>query len=270
MRALIAVILSLAALSALNSVWRERRAGGRIEIEMCVWGMPFENTLYTNEYIPEFERQNPGIKVRFHHFDNYSSRILMLRAGGIAPDVMRQNTNSETQAIRRGMNLPLDRLLPEFLGAIEYMRKAIKSNARSASGVIDQYIQENYGQFLILRKTTEGIAKAFGDTDLVIDKSLARNSIKGRVENDFMPGLAQIFIEAKAIRKYANDAGFGWESFVKKLSDDKLNRSVAVVRNKTMSANTEAPPFRVDALVITRDRSDVDGLAPPSPSVAVA
>jgi multiple sugar transport system substrate-binding protein len=111
MRALIATILALIALSLANAAWRERRAGGRVEVEMCVWGMPFENALYLNEYIPEFEKQNPKIKVRFHHFDNYSNRILMLRAGGIAPDVIRENTNSEAQAIRRGMNLPLDKFM---------------------------------------------------------------------------------------------------------------------------------------------------------------
>lgn len=111
MRGFVAVVFGLILLTTLNSSWHEKRAGGRVEIEMSVWGMPFENALYLNEYIPEFERRNPGIKVKFHHFDNYSRRILMLRAGGIAPDVMRQNTNSETGAIRRGMNLPLDRFM---------------------------------------------------------------------------------------------------------------------------------------------------------------
>jgi multiple sugar transport system substrate-binding protein len=111
MRALAATVLSLILLSGANILWQRQRAGGRVEIEMSVWGMPFENALYLKEYIPEFERQNPGIKVRFHHLDNYASRILMLRAGGIAPDVMRQNVDFGAQLIRRGMNLPLDRFM---------------------------------------------------------------------------------------------------------------------------------------------------------------
>jgi len=111
MRALLAAIGSLIVLSLANVLWRQHREQGRVEIELSVWGMPFENNLYTQEYIPEFERANPNIKVRFHHFDNYTSRILMLRAGGIAPDVMRQNTNYGAQYIRRGMNLPLDRYM---------------------------------------------------------------------------------------------------------------------------------------------------------------
>ena len=111
MRALLAVILSLLLLSAANSFWQGARAGGRVEIELSVWGMPFENALYLREYIPQFERENPEIRVRFHHFDSYANRILMLRAGSMAPDVMRQNTEFGAQYIRRGMNLPLDRFM---------------------------------------------------------------------------------------------------------------------------------------------------------------
>jgi multiple sugar transport system substrate-binding protein len=79
-----------------------------ISLEMSVWGMPWENDLYTQHYIPEFERQNPGIRVRFHHFEDYNNRILLSHAGGIAPDVIRQNIDAAMGWIRRGMNLPLD------------------------------------------------------------------------------------------------------------------------------------------------------------------
>ena len=111
MRALAAVIMAIGALSAANSYWQQARAGGRVEVELSVWGMPFENALYLKEYIPQFERENPDIRVRFHHFDNYANRILMLRAGGIAPDVMRQNSEGGARYIRRGMNLALDRFI---------------------------------------------------------------------------------------------------------------------------------------------------------------
>lgn len=87
-------------------------AGDRgITLEMSVWGMPWENDLYTQRYIPEFERQNPGIRVRFHHFEDYPNRILLSHAGGIAPDVIRQNLDFAMGWIRRGVNLPLDRFI---------------------------------------------------------------------------------------------------------------------------------------------------------------
>lgn len=81
---------------------------GTVWIEMCVWGMPFENDLYTKVYIPEFEKQNPGIKVRFHHFEDYPNRVLLSHAGGIAPDVIREFSQTGMTWTRRGLNLPLD------------------------------------------------------------------------------------------------------------------------------------------------------------------
>lgn len=86
-------------------------AKGPVTIEMSVWGMPFENDLYTKVYIPEFERQNPGIKVRFHHFEDYPNRVLLSHAGGIAPDVVREFSQTGMAWTRRGLNLPLDRFI---------------------------------------------------------------------------------------------------------------------------------------------------------------
>lgn len=84
------------------------KPGDTVTLEMSVWGMPWENDLYTQVYIPEFERQNPGLKVKFRHFEDYPNRILLSHAGGIAPDVIRQNMDFSMGWIRKGMNLPLD------------------------------------------------------------------------------------------------------------------------------------------------------------------
>jgi multiple sugar transport system substrate-binding protein len=84
---------------------------GPVTIEMCVWGMPFENDLYTKVYIPEFERENPGIKVRFHHFEDYADRVLLSHAGGIAPDVIREFSQTGMAWTRRGLNLPIEKYI---------------------------------------------------------------------------------------------------------------------------------------------------------------
>lgn len=86
-------------------------SGKIVEIEMCVWGMPWENDLYTKVYIPEFEKQNPNIKVRFHHFEDYGNRVLLSHAGGISPDVIREGTAGNMPWIRRGLNLPLNKYI---------------------------------------------------------------------------------------------------------------------------------------------------------------
>lgn len=111
-------IVTLCALLALGAraCWIALRppietAQGVVTIELSVWGMPWENDLYTRVYIPEFERQNPGIKVKFHHFEDYGNRIRLSHAGNIAPDVMRQGNEGGPRWIQHGMNLPLDEFI---------------------------------------------------------------------------------------------------------------------------------------------------------------
>jgi multiple sugar transport system substrate-binding protein len=88
-----------------------KTTSGPANLEICVWGMPWENDLYTKVYIPDFERQHPGVKVRFHHFEDYNNRVLLSHAGGIAPDVIRQSLETGMGWMRRGMNLPLDKYI---------------------------------------------------------------------------------------------------------------------------------------------------------------
>ncbi|MBI3721447.1 MAG: sugar ABC transporter substrate-binding protein [Fimbriimonas ginsengisoli] len=113
MRTSVALIAALALLIGVFTLNRLPASDDRrIVIEMSVWGMPWENALYTDIYIPEFERQNPGIKVKFHHFESYDNRLLLSHAGGIAPDVMRQGiTSGGARFIQKGMNLALDEFM---------------------------------------------------------------------------------------------------------------------------------------------------------------
>lgn len=80
----------------------------KTQISMSVWGMPFENELYTQIYIPEFEAQNPDIEVEFIHLDDLRDRYLTLGAAGDLPDVMRSPGGDIQEFINRGMVIPLD------------------------------------------------------------------------------------------------------------------------------------------------------------------
>lgn len=113
MRTRVLTIVVLALVIGVATFGRSPASGDRrVVIEMSVWGMPWENALYTDIYIPEFERQNPGIAVKFHHFESYDSRLLLSHAGGIAPDVMRQGiTSGGARFVQKGMNLPLDEFM---------------------------------------------------------------------------------------------------------------------------------------------------------------
>jgi len=79
-----------------HAVWVARppaptAKNGPVTIELVVWGIPFELALYKDEYIPEFERENPDIKVKSLNFEDYESSILVSYAGGMMPDVVREH-----------------------------------------------------------------------------------------------------------------------------------------------------------------------------------
>lgn len=78
------------------------------QISMAVWGMPFENDLYTDIYIPEFEEQNPGVEVEFIHLDELRDQYLTLGAAGDLPDVMRSPGQDVQEFISRGYYISLD------------------------------------------------------------------------------------------------------------------------------------------------------------------
>jgi multiple sugar transport system substrate-binding protein len=106
-------LIALVLLVARAAVVANRRPapparGETVTIELSVWGMPFESDLYTKTYIPEFERRNPNIKVKFANYSDYPNHILLAHAGGIAPDVIRENTDFSEGWIHRGLNRPLD------------------------------------------------------------------------------------------------------------------------------------------------------------------
>jgi len=79
----------------------------KVELTMSVWGMPWEDKLYTDFAIPQFEAKYPHIKVNFVRFEDYWNQILIRHAGGTAPDVMRNADESYGEMRIRGALLPL-------------------------------------------------------------------------------------------------------------------------------------------------------------------
>lgn len=63
----------------------------KTEVSMSVWGMPWEDYLYTDVSIPKFEKQNPDISVKFYRYEDYWTKLVTLYAAKTAPDVMRED-----------------------------------------------------------------------------------------------------------------------------------------------------------------------------------
>jgi len=83
------------------------QAQEKVELTMSVWGMPWEDKLYTDFAIPQFEAKYPHIKVNFVRFEDYWNQLLIRHAGGNAPDVMRNADEDFGQMRMRGALHPL-------------------------------------------------------------------------------------------------------------------------------------------------------------------
>lgn len=86
-------------------------AGAKLQgkILLSVWGALYEDELYTASYIPEFQKQFPDVQVEFlRPAGNYREALETSHAGGVAPDVMRQNATDAGHYVKSGMDRPLD------------------------------------------------------------------------------------------------------------------------------------------------------------------
>ena len=86
----------------------EETSGEVVTITFSVWGMPWEDLIYTDILIPMFEEQNPNIKVEFQRYDDYWNKLILLYAGGEAPDVMRNHLGHIGAQYTNEMLMPLD------------------------------------------------------------------------------------------------------------------------------------------------------------------
>ncbi len=90
---LVAFLLGMASLSIAQ----------KTTISMSTWGMAWEDFLYTDVIIPQFQKDNPNIKIDFYRYESYWAKLLTLFAGGKAPDIMRNDIGSVGLHHRMGM-----------------------------------------------------------------------------------------------------------------------------------------------------------------------
>ncbi len=85
----------------------------KVTISMSVWGAAWEDFLYTDVIIPQYEKENPNVDVKFYCYENYGEKLPVLFAEGEAPDVMRNNVANIGWHARAGIPAPLDNYIKE-------------------------------------------------------------------------------------------------------------------------------------------------------------
>ncbi len=99
--------------TALVVLWpsRDRLLGSRTLL-FTVWGAPFEDELFREQYAKEWERLNPDVRVDYRRYgDDITAKYNAWHVRGRGPEVMRIRVTDYKGMAARGMLLPLDDLL---------------------------------------------------------------------------------------------------------------------------------------------------------------
>jgi len=151
------------------------------------------------------------------------------------------------------LEVPLEGIT-EALGAlVRKARSNFKQSARSAEDVLNAFIQDSYGTFVIVRKDGVGKIKSELGEDMTTRHS-TRGRIMGRIEINAELGEARLFVEERIFRMHCSSMSFGYEdfkrqytTFVKQKIAEGMAYQVQFGVRKNMLANTDGVAMRVSA-----------------------
>lgn len=150
------------------------------------------------------------------------------------------------------INLPLQPIIAVFKTLVTNARLIVRSNVRTAEDVLNAYIREFYGRFINVRAIEGAMEATFGERG-VVDESITRTQIAGRVERGVTPGFVNFYIEEQMLKAYCSSMSFGYADFRKQL---EAQYRVDYIK-KDMLSKTKGPQMRVNTMKISRPESEL-------------
>lgn len=152
-------------------------------------------------------------------------------------------------------NIPVQEIIEAYRRQIDHLRSCIKGGKRTAEDVLNAYIQEYQGKFVIVKFGEKaGPAAMFGDGTSV-GKTTTRQEVMGRVEHGVSPGCIDFYIEERLLRAFCSNMSFSYTTFKTEIAHIF---SVYQAPKKDMLAKTDGPPLRVMALKLTANTNTLD------------
>ena len=153
------------------------------------------------------------------------------------------------------LDVEINKVIAALKTLVENARGVIVSSVRTAEDVMNAYIGEFYGNFIVLKKADGRLLASWGD-DGVVDKSITRSKVLGRVEHGLLqPGYREFFIEEQLLKKHCVSMSFGYDEFKEQLA---AKFRVSFVK-KDLLARTNGPMMRVNAMHISFRDEVFDG-----------
>ena len=156
------------------------------------------------------------------------------------------------------MDYPLEGIKAVLHEMVKEARVAVRGNVRTAEDILNTYIAQHYGQFVVVKTLDGALAASLGDSG-VIDQSLTRSQVWGRVEHGVTPGFVDFYIEEKLLKQECSANSFGYTDFKKQI---EAQYHVSYLKKDLMS-KTKGPQMRVNAIRISRKVTEDEETAAP-------
>lgn len=158
------------------------------------------------------------------------------------------------------IDLPVSGIVEAFKALVLKARRNFAKSARSAEDVLNSFIQQNYGGFIVIKKIEGKILAGWGDHHGdTKDMSVTKSRVMGRVEHGISePGYKDFFIEAHLLRKHCVAMSFGFAEFRQQM--ESLHKTTYV--KKDLLSKTNGPTMRVETMHIHMRDERAEDLLP--------
>ena len=168
------------------------------------------------------------------------------------------------------VQLPVGGIVEALGELVENARAQHKRTARSAEDVLNAYIREFYGRFVVVRADQQGKLLAELGKEL-LGQTSSRHTVLGRIEHGVghQEGWVDFWVEETLLRQHCASLSFGYADFSREIS--KLRHEGYRVQfgvRKDLLAKTDGPPMRVSCMYLSCPKAKVDEASGEVPLVA--
>ena len=153
------------------------------------------------------------------------------------------------------VDLPVQEIIDAYRRQIELQRECIKGNKRTAEDMLNSYIQEYQGKFVVVKYGEKASPAAVFADGTSIGRATTRAEVMGRAEHGVTHRCVDFFIEERLLRAYCSNMSFSYNTFK---ADITKHFIVNYVPKKDMMAKTEGPPMRVAAIRVSMPTDQID------------
>ena len=152
-------------------------------------------------------------------------------------------------------NIPAKEIIEAYRRQIDHLRLCIKGGKRTAEDVLNAYIQEYQGKFVVVKFGEKAGPAAMFSDGTSVGKMTTKQEVMGRVEHGVSPGCIDFYIEERLLRSFCSNMSFSYTTFKSEIAHIF---SVYQAPKKDMLAKTDGPPLRVTALKLTANANTLD------------